>query len=45
MRPDESIRQIGFQETDIVNICKPITKYAKLVEKPEDIKYELQRAI
>ena len=45
MRPDESIRQIGFQETDIVNICKPVTKYAKLVEKPEDIKYELEKAI
>jgi acetolactate synthase I/II/III large subunit len=45
MRPDESIRQIGFQETDIVNICKPITKYAKLVEKPEDIRYELERAV
>jgi len=45
MRPDESIRQIGFQETDIVSIVKPITKYAKLVENPEDIKYELERAI
>lgn len=45
MRPDESIRQIGFQETDIVNIVKPITKYAKLVESPNEIKYELEKAI
>ena len=45
MRPDESIRQIGFQETDIVSIVKPITKYATLIEKPEDIKYELEKAI
>jgi acetolactate synthase I/II/III large subunit len=45
MRPNESIRQIGFQETDIVSIVKPITKYAKMVEQPEDIKYELEKAI
>lgn len=45
LRPDESIRQIGFQETDIVNIVKPITKYAVMVKKPEDIKYEMQKAI
>lgn len=45
MRPDESIRQIGFQETDIVSIVEPITKYAKLVDNPEDIKYELEKAI
>ena len=45
MRPDESIRQIGFQETDIVSIVKPITKYATLIEKPEDVKYELEKAI
>jgi acetolactate synthase-1/2/3 large subunit len=45
MRPNESIRQIGFQETDIVSIVEPITKYAKLVDKPEDIRYELEKAI
>ena len=31
MRPNKSIRQVGFQETDIVNIVKPITKYAKMI--------------
>ena len=45
MRPDESIRQIGFQETDIVSIVKPLAKYAKLVADPNSIKYELQKAI
>ena len=45
MRPDESIRQIGFQETDIVSIVKPITKYAKLVSDPNSIRYELEKAI
>ena len=33
-------RQIGFQETDIVEIVKPITKYAVMVNKIEDLRYE-----
>ena len=45
LRPDPSIRQIGFQETDIVSIVAPITKYAKMVAKPEDIRYELEKAL
>ena len=45
MRPDESIRQIGFQETDIISIVKPMTKYAKTIMNPLDVKYELEKAI
>ena len=45
LRPDPSIRQIGFQETDIVSIVTPITKYAKMVMRPEDIRYELEKAL
>ncbi len=30
-------RQIGFQEADIINIVKPITKWAYMVTKPEEI--------
>ena len=45
MRPDESIRQIGFQETDIVSVVKPMTKYAKTIMNPLDVKYELEKAI
>src|SRR3990167_9493800 len=45
LRPDPSIRQIGFQETDIVSIVSPITKYARMVTKPEDIRYELEKAL
>jgi acetolactate synthase I/II/III large subunit len=44
LRTDPSIRQVGFQETDIVGIVTPITKYAKLIMKPEDIRYELEKA-
>lgn len=45
LRPDESIRQIGFQETDITSIVKPITKYAKMITDPKSIKYEVEKAI
>ncbi len=38
------VRQIGFQETDIVSIFKPITKYSSLVDSPEKIRYELEKA-
>lgn len=43
MRPDKSIRQIGFQETDIVSIVEPITKYAVMIKDPKDIKFELEK--
>lgn len=38
------VRQIGFQETDIVSIVKPIVKYAQLVTNPEKIRYYLEKA-
>lgn len=37
-------RQVGFQETDIVDIVRPITKYAKILTSAEDIRYELEKA-
>ncbi len=39
------IRQYGFQETNIVDITKPITKYSVNLKQPEDIKYELEKAL
>lgn len=42
---DKPIRQQGFQETDVVSLVKTITKYAKLVDKKENIRYELEKAI
>ena len=38
------IRQCGFQETDIVSMAKPITKYAVRVDDPTEIKRELEKA-
>lgn len=42
---DKPIRQQGFQETDIISIVKPITKYAALVDKAENLRYELEKAV
>lgn len=39
------VRQIGFQETDIVKIVKPITKFAVQIKDPKDIRYYLEKAI
>lgn len=38
------VRQVGFQETDIVDIVKPITKFAAQVDKAENIRYFLEKA-
>ena len=37
------LRQLGDQEADIVSVVTPITKYAKTVYNPLDIKYELDK--
>ena len=38
------LRQRGFQETDIVSIVKPITKYAKYIEAADELPIELDKA-
>jgi len=43
-RAGREARQVGFQETDIVDIVRPITKYAVKVERADDIRVELERA-
>jgi acetolactate synthase I/II/III large subunit len=45
LRPDSSIRQVGFQETDIVAMAKPVTKYAKMIADPLSVKYEIEKAL
>lgn len=39
------IRTFGQQETDIVAMIKSITKYAVMIERPEDVRRELEKAI
>lgn len=38
-------RQIGFQETDIVSMVKPVTKYSAMIKRVEDVRYELEKAV
>ncbi len=48
-RPDlvgnRGVRQIGFQEIDIVSIVKPVTKYAVTVMDPQKIRVHLDEAL
>ena len=39
------VRQIGFQEIDIVGVVKPITKYAVIVTEPQEIRTCMEEAI
>ncbi|MFH1691080.1 MAG: thiamine pyrophosphate-binding protein [Candidatus Omnitrophota bacterium] len=38
------IRQVGVQEINILPIVESITKYAVFVDKPEDIRFHLEKA-
>lgn len=40
----QPIRQFGTQEVNIIPIVKPLTKYAAVVENPNDIKFHLEKA-
>ncbi len=42
---DRPIRQIGFQETDIISVVKPLTKYAEMVTDAAKIRYHLEKAV
>ena len=39
------LRQFGIQESDIVELMKPVTKYAVTVKDPLTIRYHLEKAI
>ena len=45
LRKNKNIRQIGFQEMEVVDIVKPITKYAVLLKDKKMIKYELEKML
>ncbi len=44
-RGKKAVRQIGFQETDVVGIVKCVTKYTTMVTDPSLIRYELEKAV
>lgn len=41
----KKVRQVGTQEAPILEIVKPITKYSKLLDSPDDIFEEVHKAI
>jgi acetolactate synthase-1/2/3 large subunit len=42
---DSKVRSMGSQEVDIINIVKPITKYAVRIMEPDTIRYHLEKAV
>ncbi len=44
MKRNTGVRQIGFQETETIDIFRSVTKYAVQIEQPEQIRYELEKA-
>ena len=45
LRKNKKIRQIGFQEMEVVDLVKPITKYAVLLKNKNFIRYELEKML
>ncbi len=43
--PEIKLRQLGDQEINIVDIVRPVTKYAVSVTDPSSIKVELEKAV
>jgi len=41
---DREIRQLGFQETDIIAMAKPITKATFRVDNPDDVPFIFEKA-
>lgn len=44
LKGDRKVRQVGFQETDVVSIFSSVTKYAVQIQDPATIRYHLERA-
>ena len=42
--PELKLRQLGDQELNIIDVVKPITKYARLLDEPKNIRLELEKA-
>ena len=40
-----TLRQIGVQEADIVRLVEPVTKYAVMLTDPNEVAYEVDKAI
>lgn len=45
IKKNTTLRQRGFQETDVLSIFKSITKHSVLITDPTKIRYELEKAV
>jgi len=45
LKGDRRVRQRGFQEVNIVDIVRPITKYATVLMDPNDARMEFEKAV
>jgi len=43
--PELPLRQLGDQEINIIDIVRPVTKYAAMITRPQDIRHEIEKAI
>ncbi|MCX5786122.1 MAG: thiamine pyrophosphate-binding protein [Elusimicrobia bacterium] len=43
--PEAGLRQLGDQEINIIDIVKPVTKFAQMLKDPYQVKYVLDKAI
>jgi acetolactate synthase I/II/III large subunit len=44
LKGDRDVRQVGFQETDVISIYSTVTKYAYQIKDPATIRYHLEKA-
>ena len=44
VKSTKNVRQVGFQETDIVNMAKPITKFSYRIKSEKELPYILEKA-
>ncbi len=45
LKGNRKVRQLGFQEMDVVKIVKTLTKYAVLIDNPTKIRYEMEKLV
>jgi acetolactate synthase-1/2/3 large subunit len=44
LKKNSGVRSNGFQDLDIVTMVKHVTKYASTIKKPDQIRYEMEKA-
>jgi len=45
LKGNRAVRQVGFQETDVISIFSSVTKYAYQITDANEIRYHLEKAV